>query len=190
MVRIKESVVCWGLYLAVVFLGAYFYHSTNDKHTRNELSATPLEAKFNLPHFVLARQQHAFAQGENPRGGLLKSWVGHSQSPRPFERWIDSMNRFWRLSGPLAIQNHYSHPLPRFQTRPHRGCLPFMFPSPFFSKSHAPSNYPTPGWDKGPRLSSHQASAELMITDIPFIPATLVICTQETAADFGVKAWL
>ena len=67
--------VCWTLYLAVVFLGAYFYHSTNGKHMRNELSATPLEAKFNLPHFVLARQQYASARGETPRGGLLKSRV-------------------------------------------------------------------------------------------------------------------
>ena len=31
MVRIKESVVCWTLFLAVVFLGVYFYHSTSNE---------------------------------------------------------------------------------------------------------------------------------------------------------------
>ena len=184
----SKRALCVGLCIWQLFSLARI--STNGKHTRNELSATPLEARLDPPHFVLARQQHVSAQGETPRGGLLKSWVGHSQSPRPFERWIDSMNRFWRLSGPLAIQSHYLHPLPRFQTRPHRGCLPYIFPSPLFSKSHSPSNYPMPGWDKELRPSSHQTSAELMITGIPLIPATLVICTQETAADFGVKAWL
>ena len=54
----------------------------------------------------------------------------------------------------------------------------FMFPSPLLFKSYSPFNHPTSGWDKGPRLSSHQAIAVLMITGIQFTPATLVVCTQ------------
>jgi len=86
------------------------------------------------------------------------------------------MNKFWRLSGPLEIQSH-CHTL---QTRPHPGYASVIFPPPLLFKSYSPSNYPTSGWDKGLslRLSSHQATGELMITSIPFIPATLVVCTQ------------
>ena len=113
----------------------------------------------------------------------------HSQTPRPFERWINSMNEFWCLSEPLEIQSHYSYPLPRFQNQPHPGYASFMFPSPLLFKTYLPSNHAMPGWDKGPRVSSHQASAELTITRIPFIPATLVVCTQ-TAADVGVGTCL
>ena len=84
------------------------------------------------------------------------------QSHGPFERWLDSMTKFWRFSGPLEIQNHY-HTLPCFQTRRHPCYAPFMFPSPLLFKSYPSSNYPTSGWDKGLRVSSHQASAELTV---------------------------
>ena len=100
----------------------------------------------------------------------------HSQFPRAFERWIDSMNEFWRLREPLAIQSHYSHPLLRFQTRPHPHLSLHL---PFFSSCTCrPITQRLAGIRSGTEALLSPSSAELTNTRIPFIPAMLVVCTQ------------
>ena len=57
----------------------------------------------------------------------------HSQSPCPFERWIDSMNEFWHLSEPLEIQSHYHTLFPASKPDRIRVTHHFCFNISFFS---------------------------------------------------------
>ena len=100
--------------------------------------------------------------------------------------------RGWRLNCDgcdacdVSLASHSSNSKPS-SALPNSTTSAFMSPSPLLFKSYSPFNHPTSGWDKGPLLYSHQASAVLTITGIQFTPATLVACTrrQLQTLEFG-----